>query len=177
MCLLHQAGNAGIGTQIWQENCLLCFLFRYFQVDQGLKRCWFWMEAKDTVLAAVLVSRQYYVRHCDWTWDGWWYYSKPVSATWHIWRKALLCNIVSCLRKKLFLSWVSFSKRSLLDGSEPETRLFCIQDFWIRSSCPDFCFTVPHSLRYPSPPCTHCGTPFSQASFQSKVAWMQTFNL
>ncbi|CAK8999099.1 Uncharacterized protein SCF082_LOCUS5920 [Durusdinium trenchii] len=37
-----------------------------------------WELLFSILLCAWFINR-YYSRHCDWTWDGWWYYSKPIS--------------------------------------------------------------------------------------------------
>ncbi|CAL1147065.1 unnamed protein product [Cladocopium goreaui] len=50
-------------------------------------------ELMASLLLCAFFIRDYYTTHCDWTWDGWWYYSKPLfvptTTAYPLWRAFL----------------------------------------------------------------------------------------
>lgn len=50
-------------------------------------------ELLASLLLCAFFIRQYYSTHCEWTWDGWWYFSKPIfvptTTAYPLWRAFL----------------------------------------------------------------------------------------
>ncbi|CAJ1399417.1 unnamed protein product [Effrenium voratum] len=66
------------------------------RIEEPIDNSWranFWLIIPWELIASLLLCgwfiRQYYTTHCNWSWDGWWYYSKsitePSSADYPLW--------------------------------------------------------------------------------------------